>query len=61
MLVISSIICYRRKMTIGNFLEEFVWREHSAEVQTKKETWYGILGIHRYIVTLIALKQVNLA
>lgn len=48
-------------MTIASFLEEFAWREHSAKVQIKKETGYGILGIHRYIVTLIALKQVNLA
>lgn len=48
-------------MTIVNFLEEFAWGEHSAKVQTKKETRHGILVIHRYIVTLIALKQVNLA
>lgn len=48
-------------MTIANFLEEFVWGEHSGKVQTKKETGYGILGVHRYIITLIVLKQVNLA
>lgn len=47
-------------MTIANFLVEAVWGEHSARVQIKKETGYGILGIHRYIVTLIAVKQVNL-
>lgn len=44
-------------MTTANFLEEFVWAEHSAKVQIKKETGYGILGIHRYAVTLTALKQ----